>query len=229
MGSNPLYYPPGARHPVAAARRRRATRQEAWDRRRAPTDANFAQGAEPPSRPSCSAGHRADERRNGISPGVSLPAAAWSPRSEEPCAGLGERSATRCRREASSRVPDRSQPANRRWPAFGCPWADLPNGREWCRLRKLGRADWPMKCRVRPVDRPFEIIFIGRLERWKGPEWLIEAVARHANRWIAGSRSSAIFEGERQRLTERVVSTRDRVSRRVLRMAVPRALRRTAA
>src|SRR5215831_66115 len=28
-----------------------------------------------------------------------------------------------------------------------------------------------------PVDRAFDIIFIGRLERWKGPEWLIEAVA----------------------------------------------------
>ena len=28
-----------------------------------------------------------------------------------------------------------------------------------------------------PGDRAFEIIFIGRLERWKGPEWLIEAVS----------------------------------------------------
>src|SRR5262249_60795440 len=28
------------------------------------------------------------------------------------------------------------------------------------------------------VHRAFDIIFIGRLERWKGPEWLIEALAR---------------------------------------------------
>jgi len=34
-----------------------------------------------------------------------------------------------------------------------------------------------------PVDRAFEIIFIGRLERWKGPEWLIETGARAQDRW----------------------------------------------
>src|SRR5262249_31315186 len=38
----------------------------------------------------------------------------------------------------------------------------------------------PADAAVEPAaaDRPLEIIFFGRLERWKGPEWLIEAVAR---------------------------------------------------
>jgi glycosyltransferase involved in cell wall biosynthesis len=42
----------------------------------------------------------------------------------------------------------------------------------WAREPAEGVAD------PAPADRAFEIIFIGRLERWKGPEWLIEAVAR---------------------------------------------------
>jgi hypothetical protein len=127
-GFQPALLHLGTRHTMAAARRRGATRQEARDRRRAPTNANFAQGAQPPRRPSCSAGRRTDERRDGISPRLSLSAAASSARTEEFCPGLGKRSATPCRREASSRMPNRSQPANPGWPTFGRLRTDLPNG-----------------------------------------------------------------------------------------------------
>jgi glycosyltransferase involved in cell wall biosynthesis len=59
---------------------------------------------------------------------------------------------------------------------------------------------------ARPADRPFEIIFIGRLERWKGPEWLIEAVARARKQVdcrlkIVGDLRGG---GERLRLAQRV-------------------------
>jgi hypothetical protein len=92
-GLQPALLHSGARHTVAAARRRGATRS---------TNANFAQGAQPPRRPSCSAGHRTDERRDGISTRLSLFAAERPARSEEPCPRLGKRSAMPCRREASS-------------------------------------------------------------------------------------------------------------------------------
>ena len=101
-GFQPALLPPGTPNAVAAARSRGATRQKARDRRGAPTDASFAEGAQPYCRPSRPAGHRADERRDGISRRLSLPAAARGPRSEEPRPELGERSATPCRREASS-------------------------------------------------------------------------------------------------------------------------------
>jgi glycosyltransferase involved in cell wall biosynthesis len=60
-----------------------------------------------------------------------------------------------------------------------------------------------------PVDRAFDIIFIGRLERWKGPEWLIEAVARARKQ--VNCRLKIVGElqgGERQRLAERVSQLR---------------------
>ncbi len=57
-----------------------------------------------------------------------------------------------------------------------------------------------------PVDRAFEIIFMGRLERWKGPEWLIEAVARACKQ--VNCRLKIVGDlrggGERRRLAERV-------------------------
>ena len=59
-----------------------------------------------------------------------------------------------------------------------------------------------------PVDRAFEIIFIGRLERWKGPEWLIEAVARACKRVDCRLKIVGDFRGERQRLAERVSQLR---------------------
>ncbi len=59
-----------------------------------------------------------------------------------------------------------------------------------------------------PVGRPFEIIFIGRLERWKGPEWLIEAVARACKQVDCRLKIVGDLRGERQRLTERVSQLR---------------------
>jgi glycosyltransferase involved in cell wall biosynthesis len=53
-------------------------------------------------------------------------------------------------------------------------------------------------------DRPFEIIFIGRLERWKGPEWLIEAVAHASKQVDCRLKIVGDLQGERQRLAERV-------------------------
>jgi glycosyltransferase involved in cell wall biosynthesis len=58
------------------------------------------------------------------------------------------------------------------------------------------------------VDRAFEIIFIGRLERWKGPEWLIEAVARAYKQVDCRLKIVGDLRGERQRLTERVSQLR---------------------
>jgi glycosyltransferase involved in cell wall biosynthesis len=58
------------------------------------------------------------------------------------------------------------------------------------------------------ADRAFEIIFMGRLERWKGPEWLIEAVARACNQVDCRLKIVGDLRGERQRLTERVSQLR---------------------
>lgn len=55
-----------------------------------------------------------------------------------------------------------------------------------------------------PVDREFEIIFIGRLERWKGPEWLIEAVARACRQVNCRLKIVGDLRDERLRLTKRV-------------------------
>ena len=55
------------------------------------------------------------------------------------------------------------------------------------------------------VDRPFEIIFMGRLVRWKGPEWLIEAVAGASKRVDCRLKIvGGLVQGEMQRLTEQV-------------------------
>jgi glycosyltransferase involved in cell wall biosynthesis len=59
-----------------------------------------------------------------------------------------------------------------------------------------------------PIDRAFEIIFMGRLERWKGPEWLIEAVARASKQVDCRLKIVGDLRGERQRLTERVSQLR---------------------
>ena len=64
-----------------------------------------------------------------------------------------------------------------------------------------------------PVDRAFEIIFMGRLERWKGPEWLIEAVARACKRVDCRLKIVGDLRGERQHLAERV--SRVRIESRV--------------
>ena len=81
-----------------------------------------------------------------------------------------------------------------------------------------------------PGDRPFEIIFIGRLERWKGPEWLIEAVARACKRVDCRLKIvGGLLRGEKERLAGRVSQLQIEVSRGVLRLAAPRAVRRTAA
>jgi glycosyltransferase involved in cell wall biosynthesis len=52
-----------------------------------------------------------------------------------------------------------------------------------------------------PASRPFELIFIGRLERWKGPEWAIEAVARACKRIDCRLKIIGELNDERQRLT----------------------------
>jgi glycosyltransferase involved in cell wall biosynthesis len=59
-----------------------------------------------------------------------------------------------------------------------------------------------------PVDRALEIIYIGRLERWKGPEWLIEAVARACNEVDCRLKIVGDLRGESQRLAERVTQLR---------------------
>jgi len=53
-------------------------------------------------------------------------------------------------------------------------------------------------------DRPFEIIFFGRLERWKGPEWLIEAVARACAQVDCRLKVVGDLRDERRRLAARV-------------------------
>jgi hypothetical protein len=58
------------------------------------------------------------------------------------------------------------------------------------------------------VNRSFEIIFIGRLERWKGPGWLIEAVARACTQVDCKLKIVGDFQGERHRLAERVSKLR---------------------
>ena len=54
------------------------------------------------------------------------------------------------------------------------------------------------------ADRPLEIIFFGRLERWKGPEWLIEAVARANKQVPCRLKVIGDLRDERQRLAQRV-------------------------
>ena len=73
----------------------------------------------------------------------------------------------------------------------------------WARGRAEGAAP-----RV-PANRPFEIIFIGRLERWKGPEWLIEAVARACKRVDCRLRIvGGLLQGEEERLAQRASQLR---------------------
>lgn len=55
-----------------------------------------------------------------------------------------------------------------------------------------------------PSDRALEIIFIGRLVPWKGPGWLIEAVARASKQVDCRLNIVGDLQGERQRLAERV-------------------------
>jgi glycosyltransferase involved in cell wall biosynthesis len=59
-----------------------------------------------------------------------------------------------------------------------------------------------------PVDRAFEIIFLGRLERWKGPEWLIEAVALACKQVDCRLKIVGDLRGESQRLVSRVSQLR---------------------
>ena len=49
---------------------------------------------------------------------------------------------------------------------------------------------------------------MGRLERWKGPEWLIEAVARACRQVDCRLKIVGDLRGERQRLIERVSQLR---------------------
>jgi glycosyltransferase involved in cell wall biosynthesis len=58
------------------------------------------------------------------------------------------------------------------------------------------------------VDRVFEIIFAGRLERWKGPEWLIEAVARASKQVDCRLKIVGDLQGEGKGLAERVSQLR---------------------
>lgn len=58
------------------------------------------------------------------------------------------------------------------------------------------------------AEQAFKIIFMGRLERWKGPEWLIEAVARASKRVDCRLKIVGDLRGERQRLTEQVSQLR---------------------
>ena len=55
-----------------------------------------------------------------------------------------------------------------------------------------------------PVNRSFELIFIGRLERWKGPEWAIDAVARACKSVDCRLKIIGDLKDERKRLAERV-------------------------
>jgi glycosyltransferase involved in cell wall biosynthesis len=57
---------------------------------------------------------------------------------------------------------------------------------------------------VKPDNAPFELIFIGRLERWKGVEWLIEAVARVCPRVDCRLKIVGDLADERRRLAGRV-------------------------
>jgi glycosyltransferase involved in cell wall biosynthesis len=72
----------------------------------------------------------------------------------------------------------------------------------WARPRAEGVVEYA------PVDRAFEIIFFGRLERWKGPEWLIEAVARASKQIDCRLKIVGDLRGERERLAERVSQLR---------------------
>jgi glycosyltransferase involved in cell wall biosynthesis len=67
----------------------------------------------------------------------------------------------------------------------------------WSRGEAAARAD-------RGGSRPLELVFIGRLERWKGAEWLVEAVARATRRVDCRLRIVGDLDGERQRLAQRV-------------------------
>lgn len=55
-----------------------------------------------------------------------------------------------------------------------------------------------------PAARPFQLIFIGRLERWKGPEWAIEAVAQASSQVDCQLTIIGELRNERQRLEKRV-------------------------
>jgi glycosyltransferase involved in cell wall biosynthesis len=72
----------------------------------------------------------------------------------------------------------------------------------WAHALTEGVADSPS------VQRAFEIIFVGRLERWKGPEWLIEAVARACKQVDCRLKIVGDLRGERQRLAELVSQLR---------------------
>ncbi len=56
---------------------------------------------------------------------------------------------------------------------------------------------------VDPAERPFELIFIGRLERWKGVEWLVEAVSRASRRVSCRLRVVGDLRDECRRLEAR--------------------------
>jgi glycosyltransferase involved in cell wall biosynthesis len=63
------------------------------------------------------------------------------------------------------------------------------------------RTDAPVQA---APDRAFELVFIGRLERWKGAEWLVEAVARASRRVDCKLKVVGELRGERRRLATRV-------------------------
>lgn len=78
---------------------------------------------------------------------------------------------------------------------------------EWLRMASLGnsgRADRLKALSPSPWTRPFETIFIGRLERWKGPEWLIKAMARACKPVNCRLKIVGDLQGERQHLAERI-------------------------
>jgi glycosyltransferase involved in cell wall biosynthesis len=52
------------------------------------------------------------------------------------------------------------------------------------------------------TDGIFEIIFIGRLERWKGPQWLIQAVARACKQVDCRVKIIGDLKDERQKLVK---------------------------
>lgn len=70
-------------------------------------------------------------------------------------------------------------------------------------IAELWDREMPESGEPNPESQAFELVFIGRLERWKGPEWAIEAVARASK--VVDCRLKIIGEllDERQRLAAR--------------------------
>src|SRR5262249_36974252 len=186
-------------HPVTPTRHRPATSEVAGHRRGTPADARFPEGAQFSRRTSSIAGHRANERRMKYPPGFCFLEArrARGVRSVARLLAAVVRPVdAKCRADCLLVANKRTRnalPSSVRGRVIELVengvipelWLPDDSGR-------LPQPDLP--------NCPFELIFVGRLERWKGVDWLIEAMARVYPSVDCRLKIVGEFKDERQRL-----------------------------